>query len=433
MKKKLLMIIIICISTLVSGCSKKTEEKSENTAVVIIAGRHANANLYTDNMLDDIEKTIKDSFVIEKEDDKYVGKGQVHVVVSDGMPTEQQIEYDEMDDDGYLSVKRNTKRSVETSIDKFVNKIKEGLVSPNLKADDEEVDLLSALDEASLILNQYDEDVKKKIIILDTGINTTGYLNMRNFDIQNQTPDEILNELGKEALPNLKNINVKFIGLGNVAEPQKNPKNYKSCEDKLKDLWEKVLKKSGAVIEGPINYSNTQGIPMVYVENGSQYPYVSTVEFESDSSKAHEAVSLPASSLDFKVESAEFEDENQAIYVINKRTKAMAEYLSENKDEKIYVVGSVAKVTENDNLKTSHVSKERAEKVTDILINHCGIDKNRIITIDAGTTEFSWRDSPEFVNGKKNEENQQKNRLVRIIPSSVVKEVNELEKAGYIS
>lgn len=91
-------------------------------------------------------------------------------------------------------------------------------------------------------------------------------------------------------------------------------------------------------------------------------------------------------------------------------------------NEKIYVIGSIANTSENLQVTTNKYSDGRAKTVADELkrlLKDTGVDVNRIIPIDAGTTIFSWRNTNEFdSNGTWQDLLAQKNRVVAILSSN---------------
>ncbi len=101
-------------------------------------------------------------------------------------------------------------------------------------------------------------------------------------------------------------------------------------------------------------------------------------------------------------------------------------------NEKIYVVGSIANTSENLKVSTNKYSDGRAKAVANKLkklLKSAKVDVNRIIPIDAGTTEFSWRDTNEFdSNGVWQDELAQKNRVVAILSSNSEKIQNKRNK-----
>ena len=68
-----------------------------------------------------------------------------------------------------------------------------------------------------------------------------------------------------------------------------------------------------------------------------------------------------------------------------------------------------------------------------MLINDYAVPADRIVVIDAGTTEFSWRNANEFSSGSLTQDpaEAQKNRVVAIISDNSPL-VEELKATGYL-
>lgn len=104
--------------------------------------------------------------------------------------------------------------------------------------------------------------------------------------------------------------------------------------------------------------------------------------------------------------------------------KKVCDFLNDERvaNEKIYVIGSIANTRENLQVDTNKYSKGRSETVADELkrlLENTGVDTDRIVPIDAGTTVFSWRNTDEFdSNGIWQDSLAQKNRVVAILSSN---------------
>lgn len=451
MKKRIyLFMVLFCFVFALMGCNNS--ESKEGTELVIIVGRHANANLYTEDMISNVENLIMDSFSYWQDSStkKYCARANISVIVSDGNPTIFPITINGSSNvNEILYTETNTTQKRDKNIKEIVDNIKLFLRSDDLCADDEEVDLLAAISEAQTILDASSLE-QKHVLILDTGITTSGFLDMRTIDIRTGTVEEIINDkIPSKAFP-LFNDEVKgtFLGLGNVASPQSILRNDNEFKTRLKELWTGILEKCNVKLEEEIHFAASEGDSMMWYEDESGYPYVGVVLFEMDKLKVEDEENLPsvdnpivhptkpwdikAAALGFKGDSAEFKNELVAKELIKGYALEIIEYLNSYPEEKIYVCGSIAKVTPDKDCESHTLSEARAQKVADILINDFGIPKERIIVIDAGTTKFSWRNNEEFPNGTLNRENQQNNRVVEIIPESCVSEIEELRSAGYI-
>ena len=426
---KIILIFLLCFPLV--GCQSKIDDsllKEEGTPLIIILGKHANANMFTD-FSDNLNNLINESLVITDNGNGYDCKADISIIVNDGYPTTEKLNF-KLEN----STQEYNEEFLEQNINKIKRKIKGYVLSDQLIADDEETDLLSALSEAESTVHE-----QANIYIYDSGITTTGYLNMNNSenDIMNHEVDDIVKRLSEEdAIPTLKGKSIIFEGIGNVAGAQISYKSNTKYKKQLTDLWDEILKKAGADIKEKINFSNIEGTPMIYNEDEegeAVYPYVSPVTVDIENLDSGKGV-YQSTQLGFEPQSAEFIDGTTLAkkLIRDSQLDSLINFI-DHEEGNIYVVGSVAKTSQDQNLKNDSIANARAQKVKDILVE-LGVPSTRIQTIDAGTTVFSWRDADEFPNGEKNPNNQEVNRVVAVIPNSqdCADAVKELKDAGYI-
>ena len=444
----ILLIIAVLASLFLSACGNDEGEDDtgawseipDGISLVIIVGSHANSNnlLSDPDMVRDIEGLVAKAYTYGEKGNNSFAQGNISIIVCDSKPELMQVT-----DDGEildLYVEANTADYLkETAVPKQVSKIMEFLQSDAVYADDKEVDLLSAMYEAKFILDST-PGIEKHILILDSGICTAGGFNMRVNNIQDGTVDDIISRIPAEAFPDLgKDVKVTFYGLGNVAEPQTLP-NFLSGQ--FVDVWTRLIEDENccnASLTTPILRYKDRGLPLMWNEEGTGLPYVSVVPFKDVTVTSEIVIEdpgttvFPTSGLGFNPNEATFIDEDQAKLLIGSVAGNYKEYLAANPTAKIYVVGSIARDAADEPVKNhSDVSAQRSNRVADILVKTYGLPADRVIPIDAGSTVFSWRNSDEFPNGVENDDNQQKNRVVAIIPDSAEAEINELKGAGYI-
>lgn len=438
MKLKKVLLVLLCMFICLTGCGNKSEEtegegSSPTVALVIIAGRHANAKIYTEKMIDRGSEYIERSWATEKKSDEYIATAQISVIVCDGNPEKVNAE---LDGDDILTCKANNRGKLDEKKEKLVSNLTKFLMSPSLKADDEEVDLLLAISRAQDILEEY-PDCEHHILILDTGITTAGYLDMNKIDILSSDCSEIIEKI-KPGLPDLDQTEVTFMGLGNVAFPQRSVTSTEGKE-KIEELWARIIEESnGTLTPDCLNYNDTENSEeMVFSEDnekendGTGYKYVSSVLFyssgednvepnpleikEEESDEPIVTLCFQTSDLGgFVPDKAEFLNKNVAVSTLNKMSGDLNEFL-EKTDKKLYVIGSIAKTSPDNNMARSDVSKGRAQLVADLLIDEYHVPESRIELVDAGTTQFSWRNAEEFPDGIYDRGAAQKNRVVAII------------------
>ena len=459
---KLLCLIMLCFFTTdITGCGSETS--SEGIALVIIVGKHANANNIAAQQKSELNNMIRQSFSYWKEDGKFCAEAEVSIIVCDGNSTKATISVD----GEQLSLLCNTSNN-KNNRKNIVKNIQEGIIdyisSDELKADDEEVDLMGALTQARIILNNSTR-TEKYIMILDTGITTAGLFNMNTIKLDDmdsngnyETAENMVSCISEEAFPELGDIKVVFYGLGNVGGMQSFPHNNNVLDSKLAKVWTLILdEKCHAELQnldndGLIKLSENAGDALLYNEDGSGYPYVTPIEFkiinidsgqasrEEDSEETSKKntgenlkpLELAASWMGFLPQQSFFRDEEKTIERLREKVGEYREYLDSDSNNILYIVGSIAKTSPTDSLPSHWLSAERAQKVIDILVMEHGFPKEQLVLIDAGTTVFSWRNADEFPDGNENDDNQEANRKVEIIPDCCTEEVQELRDAGYI-
>lgn len=436
MKRSCILLIVLMLFLPVSGCGDKIEEEQgAPISLVIIAGRHANANMFTEDMLETVRFWVNQT-IKETEDTKgYHAEADISIIVCDGDPRKVPVEAEGRN---LLKVDAPNATKCEEGKEKIADKVIGFLIDESLKADDPEVDLLKAVSQAQDILNSR-KDTEHHILILDTGITTSGYLDMRRVDFISSDMAEVLAAI-QEGIPNLTGTKITFLGIGNVGSNQPELSS-KSSKDKLVTLWTSILESAGGELTDALYISENYGKPMEFSEDGTGYPPVGTVFFPQpdgtisctevkidttvEAAEPIIAAKFYTSDLGFVPNEATFRDINQAHHAINTIVPELQRFLNET-NYKIYVVGSIAKTSPDRSDRHNITSKDRAQAVADMLIKEYGVPADRIIVIDAGVTEFSWRNA--------NEDNgpQQANRVVAIISENTTDLVQELRDAGYI-
>lgn len=431
--------------------AKQFDDIKEHISLVIIAGRHANAGKPTDDMIKTAKGLILKSYTDPLQDSggDWCSTANVSIIVSDGFPTPIEISKDLLIISG-----QPYKKNVEDDIDSNAEKITQLLMSNEIKADDTEVDLIQALEQARVLLRGQEN---KYILILDTGITTTGCFDMRKINIMDGQPVEVVDRLPQEQLPDLDGITVIFEGVGNVPNDPTNGQTKtfgtnQEAKKVLKAVWMELLKNrcNATLFDDDIG-ETTPGEDQPYAEGEGGYPYVSTVAFTAPlppavpiASPAPTGVEPPSpieevfnAATFFKEDSTDFVDPEGADAILYATAEKVRDFLSDERvaNEKIYVIGSIANTKENLQVTTNKYSDGRAETVANRLkglLKDTGVDVNRIVPIDAGTTVFSWRNTNEFdSNGTWQDSLAQKNRVVAILSSNSEKG-QESALQGYI-
>lgn len=253
-----------------------------------------------------------------------------------------------------------------------------------------EVDYLEGLRCAEASLRSLDSSyTSRSIICCGTGLGTAGYLNFTN-NLLSAEPEVIVEMLReREALPDLNDITVYWLGMGQVAAPQEKltPKQVKNLEN----IWKAVVEASGG-----------EFVPNEYItvtsETGqsAELPSVSTVEIPSDrpivfepevldtveeaGSVFEEPVVLGESQVEFVGDEATYLHPELAVETI----RPIAEYLIEHDSVNLLLIGSTAGDVTNDS--TLRLSQDRADAVRNTLVV-LGVAAERITTVGMGSDD----------------------------------------------
>lgn len=455
MKRKLIgiMLAVLMLCAFLSGCDSlesaidvldgiSDEEFLENnpseedrTNLVIVLGKVKNAWLDLESLNDfdsDFSRSIKNSLEYGISDGKYYARAHVTVILADGTPTVAVLK-DARGQEVEMLISGNSAEYVLQKAATLHTEIVEALMSESLVADDPGADLVSALVNAGGILQQ-SRDRNKELIILANGLCTTGPLNMLEIDIQKKLPEETLLLLSDGALADLEGVKVTFDCLGNFCDMQPIITDT-VFQKQFSGIWEAYLRKCNAANDIHIPYTGNS-----YSQNGTSYtaedyPYdVPVVLFN-----------YSAGGFDIASAQDEFNWNWDSVLICNDQTvggfsgdkcvpnlpdnaKKLAanikiyldKVLTVYPDCKIYVIGSISTTNDGTNHKTHLKSLGRAQTIAQYLAD-AGVPEDRIVVIDAGTTQLPWR------NGDEDTE-KAKNRVVAVIPSYREKIVDHLRE-----
>lgn len=494
LKKTMLVFFVLILVLSMSACGAEEDLGDKGIALVMILGKHGNAN-WDDETLRSAKEYMERAFTCKK-DKGWTATGNVSVIVCDGMPTKASFvvandgrQMDFLD----ISFKERKIAAINSGISKWADVVIDmmdfdgatfGESSFSLRADDSEVDLLGAISEAQAILNnnKYKDATEKHILIIDSGISTAGAFNMCDIPLIGKADGEmviaenVVSKIPETGFPDLDGIKVTFWGLGNVANPQMSISKDNELRTMLEDIWTMIIRdKCKGELTEEIKFSETSGMPMEWNADGSgDYPMVTPIDFtrpvpvsqvtmpnmpEAETSAPSSEPPEPSepftsTKLGFIEDTADFIDEDATMKVLSSRALAMREFLRDNPDEKVFVVGSIARIERDRNYENPnadyppYLSQSRAKAVADVLIKRYGINEASLVAVGAGVIEFSWRNADEFAQGKDFEEEAAKNRVVNIFTegsgecdellqqkkNSVLQELSleeALRKAGY--
>jgi len=346
------------------GCSYQNTKENPK-AVAILIGNHANSK----------KINVNSQFVQEAVSGAVSSYGYVSIISIDGDPNivasgscDIQEQYKHADPQKLSS--DATQRTL---------KILEDLTY--VYADSPEVDTLEALRLAVKSLNDAPANSEKTIVILDSGVCTTGLCDFHN-NIMNADAEAVADALDElQAIPNLNGIEVIWINMGEVDNPQEelSPKQI----NKLISIWEAIIKKGGGIPDikdVPSTGNNTKvDLPMVSpIEIDKEMP----ITFNpSDKSKIEnmftEPLFLREEQVQFIADSDMLVNPDEADKVLN----PIADYMKNEMNFNLLLVGTTAGDGISDY--SISLSNSRAERIKQVLIDK-GISESRIKTIGLG-------------------------------------------------
>lgn len=326
--------------------------------------------------------------------------GHVSAVIVDGKPEvdcnfEVKHPGKNIDDAKRKQLAKNNTNSILTSI-------------AESKAVEPEIDTLKAISVSANALNAGNTNNKKTMVIVDSGLSTTGLLNFAEKNLFETSVDNIINQLKeKHALPDLEDIDILWIGIGEVSGSQEqltsNNKYY------LEQLWAGILEAGGAKTV-TFDTSPLSGA------NNSELPNCSIVPIVEDSLDI-DANNMPAiikfgenTSVKFIGDKAEFID----IEAAQEDMEPIAKYLIANPEKTMYVCGMTATVGNNPDAGKG-LSLDRANACKTVLIN-MGVNETQLTCIGLGQSPNSLRVDDTDADGKQTE-GAQKNRAVFFVQS----------------
>lgn len=372
MKKTIALILTLVLALglvgSLTGCSSNKEVSTEKVAVCYVIANTANSkglNLQSPLVQDTIYSTI-------------LNYGYISVVNADGSP--EVVLASSFDiDEKYKGASDKLAMDARSKATNLISGMQ------TVIADDPEVDYLEALRLAVRSLASLEGYDSKQIIVLGTGLSTTGVLNFNN-NLISAEPDvivELLNE--KSEIPNFSDITVYWQQLGDVAAPQETLTSAQ--KDKLQKIYGSLVETGG----GTFVYNEIMANP---VNESVEYPAVTPVDLPDDTPIAFEADELDTeddkafeepqvlseSQVEFIGDQANYLYPDKAIENI----RPIAEYLLKHDDVNIVLIGSTA--GDSTNASTLKLSQERADAVKKTLID-LGVSTDRITTVGMGASD----------------------------------------------
>lgn len=373
MKKTIALILTVVLAIglvgSLTGCSSNDEASTEKVAVCYVIANTANSkglNLQSPLVQDTIYSTI-------------LNYGYISVVNADGSPEVVLANSFDIDE----KYKKASKDKLAMDARSKATNLISGMQT--VIADDPEIDYLEALRLAVRSLASLEGYDSKQIIVLGTGLSTTGVLDFKN-NLISAEPDVIVELLSeKSEIPNFSDITVYWQQLGDVAAPQEAMTSAQ--KNKLQKIYGSLVEAGG----GTFVYNEIMANP---VNESVEYPSVTPVELPDDTPIAFEADDLDAED-DKAFEEPQVLSESQVEFIGDQANylypdkaveniRPIAEYLLKHDDVNIVLIGSTA--GDSTNASTLKLSQERADAVKKTLID-LGVNADRITTIGMGASD----------------------------------------------
>lgn len=393
--KKILMAAGFLIMAILTGCADneqtpgsekmKNPESKQSVSVSVVVGAHSNANVISVNAKEVVDKVYQCAYTY----------GTVSLIRADGKPEEfLKTTIEEP------SKKGLSDRKLQSLAEDKSNQIL-ATFSTNGMAKYEEVDTLDAIRLAANSLKSAETD-EKYLVVADTGLSTTGYLNFCKDDLfHTETEDIIAALLDEKAIPDLEGVDVLWMYAGQTAEPQERLSEVQKA--KLIEIWTAILEQAGAE---SYEFSTASASTTSY----SNLPSVSIVPADDRSSDIDPlpVVVLDSENVSFVGDEAVFEDKEQA----EKAISTVAQTLLAHPENSVYVVGCTASAIGKEDF-CQILSEARASEVVELL-KEFGVPTEQMKAVGMGS-QAPWHVTDLDASGHQIEEYAKQNRCVVIL------------------
>lgn len=405
--KRIIYIVFVTVLLLgsLAGCKFSKKGNDTNTeysvAVAMLYGNHANNAEY------EIPEIEFESGEISSNNLPFLHKDYTVTgicgVIIDGVPTECRTgEMNTFFDDFNTALKN--KRYDTTQ--KYLSNLSKNLSAQC--ANDEEVNTLESLFVAANYFNQVSETTEKRMIIIDSGLSTSGeidFLNDVNFNsmikrADDLTEDEIESEVEKlyknKEILDLSNVKVLWYGLGQVGGNQQELSRLQI--NNLKLIWQKVLEKSQV---SSFEFITLNKSDSAEEKKQFEYPVVSTILLEK-------ANRISSDILGFESDSDVLTDDYNKV-----RTELLSTYVQEGINNGLLIVGTTS--TGGGTSDGIALSEKRVQAIKNEL-EKLGVPSYKIKTLGLGVKSHKYNEN-EYVDGnyEKDSEAAKENRSVYIM------------------
>lgn len=380
-------VMCMTMACLVTGCS---DTGNEEIALAVVGSPHSNEPSFPLNAASIKDKLYNCCYTY----------GSVSFITNDGNPkVVYQTDIPKPEKSG---LSENKKKTIASN---YTNQLLKEL--SNLSSEVSEVNTLKAITYAAQTFSGSSTSADKVLVIMDSGLSTVGYLDFTK-GLLNADTDSIVEALKKaEAIPNLTDVNVVWMYLGQTAEPQQELSETE--KHKLKEIWQAILTEGGAKSIGFVN-------DIASDEPDDSLPSVSVVDVQERSIDVEpvevvieppiETIVLDNTSVRFIGDKAEFVDYEEASSVLEQ----YAQVLLKHPNNKVYVIGTTATGSTDF---CNELSINRANAVCQVLVSY-GVPESQLIPIGMGY-EDPWHIDDVDDSGKQIEEYACQNRKVLIV------------------
>ena len=403
--KKIISFVMFILLGIIASCGSK-----DSKALVIVIGRHANANAFHNVFYEVIEKYLSET----------VQNGYIGIVSSEGTPRIlvrfEPFEINEQNENRRRELINN---NVELVLDFLKNE-------DNTRAITQENDLFKAIQEAKRLIDVFEAQAqrngklisRKQIIIMNTGIVTSGILDfsmhgIENFDFSVSDARikafayEITERLNSSReLPNFDGVNISFIGLGDVATRQKELSAH--VQRGIEILWETILNRANAASVVSYPYISTKKANE-HTRDGKNFPEVKPIEFLENT-----GWTISNEQIIFDFGQWNYRNLAEAENNLKRFANIVIRHINENPDIKIYVAGSESKDVDRDY--TTFLSEKRARTVMETLVKF-GVPRNRMEVL--GLAVYLPRRENDRPNNVFDPVIGERNQKVVLIPSNI--------------
>lgn len=401
----LCLILVMCLTAnMLGGCGIHVgglrmewpeSEKQTPQAISIVAGIHE----YTPAVSFDTEAIKKQIY------EACYTYGNVSLVVADGEPfVAYNFEIKKPDKNIDDSKRRQlAKGNAQQILTEF----------PKACAKTEEYDPLTAISLSADTLQSSQDGTEHTMIICDSGLSTTSYLNFLESNLFETPVETIVSKLEElHAIPELESVDIIWIGLSKTCGAQ--PSLDSDHKYKLQELWEAILTAGGAKSvtfdKSPVSREGYSG----------NLPPCSTVPIESnnpDFASSTVQQTIPEvikwdgnSNVRFQGDSAALVDEDAA----ERELAPIGEYLKSNPQKSVYIFGMTASIFGGDS--NIPLAEARARACQQLLVSK-GVPESQMSCVGLGQLPNQQRVDDLDENGMQIEELAQKNRAVIIVDS----------------